>query len=88
MDYIEASHILLEANYKNIGITQEFRDALHLGSIALRTVDRSRWERDIATEQLETLGLTLGQKIDGVYISNEEYRKLLDCKKICEENQI
>jgi len=88
MDYIEASDFLSKIYHTNIGITQEYRDALCMGSSALRVIEQYRWERDIATEQLETLGLTLGQKIDGVYISNEEYRKLLDCKKICEENQI
>ena len=39
-------------------------------------VEQYRWERDMAIEMLEELGLSLGQKIDGVYLSREEYEKL------------
>ena len=40
-------------------------------------VGQYRWERDIALEMLEELGLGFGQKIDGVYLSKEEYEKLI-----------
>lgn len=45
---------------------------------ALIILDQIRWERDIAIEQLEELGLSLGQKIDGVYLTKEEYEDILE----------
>ena len=52
---------------------------------ALIALDQIRWERDIAIEQLEELGLSLGQKIDGVYLSKEEYEKLIEYKHMYED---
>lgn len=52
---------------------------------ALICVHQFKWERDIALEQLEELGLCLGQKIEGVYISKEEYEKLLEYKYMYED---
>ena len=46
-------------------------------------VGQYRWERDIALEMLEELGLGFGQKIDGVYISNDRYKELLECESLC-----
>ena len=43
------------------------------------------WERDVAVSQLEELGLGLGQKIDGVYLSKEEYETLLEYKYMYED---
>lgn len=39
-------------------------------------VEQYRWERDMAIEMLDELGLSFGQKIDGVYLSKEEYEEL------------
>ena len=39
-------------------------------------VEQYRWERDMAIEMLDELGLSLGQKIDGIYLSREEYEEL------------
>ena len=50
----------------------------------LKVVEQYRWERDIATEQLHELGLGFGQKIDGVYLSKEEYESLLEYKYMYE----
>lgn len=47
--------------------------------------DQFKWERDIAIEQLEELGLGLGQKVDGVYLTKEEYEELLEYKWKYEE---
>ena len=47
---------------------------------ALECVDQYKWERDIAVGQLKELGISLGQKIDGVYISKEAYNKFLENK--------
>ena len=41
-------------------------------------IGQYRWERDIALEMLEELGLGFAQKIDGVYLSKEEYEELLE----------
>lgn len=47
--------------------------------------DQIRWERDVALEQLADLGLGLGQKIDGVYLTKEEYDKLIEYKHMYED---
>ena len=46
---------------------------------ALILINQIRWERDIALEQLADLGISLGQKIDGVYLTKEKYDELLEC---------
>lgn len=43
------------------------------------------WERDVAVSQLEELGLGFGQEIDGVYLTKEEYEKLLEYKYMYED---
>ena len=52
---------------------------------ALILINQIRWERDIALEQLADLGLSLGQKIEGHYITEEEYDKLLEYKHMYED---
>ena len=52
---------------------------------ALGCVAQFKWERDIALEMLEELGLGFAQKIDGVYISKEEYDELLEYKYMYED---
>lgn len=47
--------------------------------------EQYKWERDIAIKQLEELGLSFGQKIDGVYLTREEYDKLLEYKLMYED---
>ena len=47
--------------------------------------EQTKWERDIALQQLEELGLGLGQIIDGKYLSKEEYEKLLEYKYMYED---
>lgn len=46
--------------------------------------EQIKWERDIALEQLGELGLSFGQKIEGVYLSKEEHEKLLEYKYMYE----
>ena len=62
----------------------QLREALNLAISCLKIVEQCRWERDIATEQLHELGLGLGEKIDGVYLSKEEYEALLEYKYMYE----
>ena len=59
--------------------------ALDLAISNLKIVEQCRWERDIATEQLHELGLGLGQKIDGVYLTHDKYNKLLEYKLMYED---
>ena len=44
-----------------------------------------RWERNVAISQLEQLGIGFGQKIDGFYLTKEEYEKLLEYKYMYED---
>ena len=41
---------------------------------ALICLEQYKFERDIAVSQLRELGLELGQKIDGVYLTKDEYQ--------------
>ena len=45
---------------------------------ALGAIEQYKWERDVAIGQLEELGLTLGQKIDGVYLTHDQHNELLE----------
>jgi hypothetical protein len=55
-------------------------EALHMAINALGAIDQITWERDVAIEQLNELGISFGQKINGVYLTQEEYDKLLEYK--------
>lgn len=46
--------------------------------------DQIKWERDVAFEQLNELGIGFGEKIDGVYLTKEEYEKLLEYRHMYE----
>ena len=54
-------------------------NASALDTVSKGLYDQIKWERDVAIGQLEELGLSLGQKIDGVYLGKEEYNRLLEC---------
>lgn len=41
-------------------------EAMKVAISALGAIEQFRWERDVAISQLEELGLSLGQKVDGV----------------------
>ncbi len=78
---------ILENVYKDMVIKggrscgkTRFRTALTMGISALYVLDQIKWERDIAIEQLEEIGVGLGRKMDGKYLSKEEYEKLLEYK--------
>lgn len=63
-------------------------EALGVAINVLGAFEQIMWERNIAIEQLEELGISFGQKIDGVYLTKEEHDKLLEYKwmyeKLCE----
>jgi hypothetical protein len=69
---------IVEASGRQCGKTN-FRTALLMGAQALNVLDQYQWERDVALHQLEKLGIGFGEKIDGVYLTMEEYEEL--CEK-------
>ena len=78
IDYINSQ---LEDGYIDLGLhDQEELTILRQAMNALRCLEQYRWERDIAILQLEELGIGLGEKIDGVYLTKQEYEDLLDYK--------
>ena len=72
-DHMRVHHMKESPNCMHI------TEALKMALNALGAIEQIAWERNIALEQLEELGLSLGQKIDGVYLSKEEYNRLLEC---------
>jgi len=52
---------------------------------ASNAIDQIKWERDVAISQLEELGLRLGQKVDGVYLTYDKYNELLEYKYMYED---
>ena len=62
-----------------------FRTALLMGANAIKVLDQIRWERDIAIQQLEEIGVGLGRKMDGKYLSKKEYEDLLEYKHMYED---
>lgn len=51
-------------------------NAVEIAFNALGCLEQYRWERDIAIGQLEELGLSFGEKIDGIYLTKEECEDL------------
>lgn len=87
---LEAIDFEYDLNYGEILIDPcEFanmvEDAPVVEVVSKGLYEQIRLERDIAIKQLEELGLSLGQKIDGVYLTKEEYDKLFDYKYMYED---
>ena len=53
-------------------------EAMKVAISALGAIEQYKWERDVAISQLEELGLTFGEKIDGVYLTHDQYNELLE----------
>lgn len=79
---------------------QEYKDGEYTDGVTLQSIidrvptedvvsrelfEQYKWERDIAIEQLAELGIGFGQKIDGVYLSMEDYENLLEYKHMYED---
>lgn len=60
-------------------VIQRIKNVPATDAVSKSLYDQIKWERDIALEQLEELGISLGQKIDGVYLTKEKYDELLEC---------
>ena len=59
--------------------------ALENAILGLKMLEQRGWERDIATAQLHELGIGLGQKIDGIYLTHDKYKELLEYKLMYED---
>lgn len=76
----------LENGYLDLGLNdQDELKLIRLALNALGCVEQFRWERDMAIETLDELGLSLGQKIDGVYLSWKEYEEMFEYRRMYEK---
>lgn len=73
-----------EHTYMKAVGTHEIDKAPTVDVVSKSLCEQYKWERDIAIEQLAELGLGFGQKIEGVYLTKEEYEKLLEYKHMYE----
>ena len=74
---IERIKFQLEDGYIDLGCHDE--DELKIikqAMSALSAVEQFRWERDVAIEQLNELGIGFGQKIYGIYLTRDKYNEL------------
>ena len=61
-------------------VIQRINNAPAVDAVSRGLFEQYKWERDVTISQLEELGISFGQKIDGVYLTKEEYEELLDYK--------
>lgn len=61
-------------------VIQRIKNAPVVDAVSKSLYNQIKWERDIALEQLADLGLCLGQKIEGYYVTEDEYDELLEYK--------
>ena len=61
------------------------RDMPTIDAVPKELFNQYKWERDVAIAQLDELGLGFGEKIDGFYLTKEEYEKLLEYKYMYED---
>ncbi len=78
-DHMEVHHMAESPRCKYI------TEALQMAINIMGAFEQVAWERSVAFEQLEELGIGFGQKIDGVYITKEEHEKLLEYKHMYED---
>lgn len=78
----------------NSAIDIQLREALEMATSALTTIDQFKWERDVAIQQLNELGLGFGEKVDDVQKAINVYEKIpsvikeLESLKVSIEGQI
>ena len=78
-DHMEVHHMAESPRCKYI------TEALQMALNIMGAFEQVAWERYIAMEQLEELGIGFGAKIDGIYLTKEEYDKLLEYKRMYED---
>ena len=91
MTNTEAANIL-KSTYDNLLILSgracnktNLLTAILMVASALMALEQYHWECEIATSQLEQLGIGFAEKIDGVYISRDEHNKLLEYKAMYDD---
>ncbi len=60
------------------------RDMPTIDTVPRGLFDQYKFERDVAIAQLDELGLSLGEKIDGFYLTKEEYKELFEYRLMYE----
>lgn len=79
-DFVWLKSVVNESSKDEIDeIIQRIKHFPAVDAVSKSLYDQIKWERDIALEQLADLGISLGQKIDGVYLTKEKYDELLEC---------
>ena len=78
-DHMEVHHMAESPHCKYI------TEALQIALNVLGAIDQIKWERDAAIKYLEELSISFGQKINGVYLTREEYDNLLEYKYMYED---
>ncbi len=81
---IRVSTVKEHCYMKAVG-TREIDKAPTLDVVSRGLFDQYKWERDVAIAQLAYLGIGFGEKPDGVYLSNEEYKELLKYRGMYED---
>ena len=64
---------------------QRIKNAPTVDAVSKGLYEQIRWELDIALEQLADLGLCLGHKIEGYYVTEDEYDELIEYKHMYED---
>jgi hypothetical protein len=81
--YFRCVQCALANHAHEVGIV--FNEAADYVEATHELAEQYKWERDIAIGQLEELGLSFGQKVDGVYLTKEKYEELLEYKHMYED---
>lgn len=66
-------------------VIQRIKNAPAVDAVSRGLFEQYKWERDIAISQLEDLGIGFGQKIDGYYLTSEEYKEMFEYRLMYED---
>lgn len=76
----------IDIDGRNFAIIRQHIDEMpRVDAVSKDLFEQYKWERDVAIDQLSELGLSLGQKIEGVYLTKEKYEKLIEYKHMYED---
>ena len=66
-------------------VIQRIKNAPAVDAVSRGLFEQYKGERDVAIIQLEDLGICFGQKIDGYYLTSEEYKKMFEYSLMYED---
>lgn len=66
-------------------VIQRIKNAPAVDAVSRGLFEQYKWERDVAISQLEDLGISFGQKIDGYYLTSEEYKEMFEYRIMYED---